>query len=157
MLSDISNFRQPMVHRTVPPSGASSVYDRDVTRIDGTRESRETHGRPSESWVGSNTLNPPPLVALPNPPNENRRVSSRKTLKASMARRRSAHTNSRSVLSGNHPPSISGSQPSVSIQPPPHPPPSTTIQHRPQSAGSTSRLRKRGWSFIIRCDCNIIR
>ena len=154
VLSDTFNFRQPMEHRTVPPSGASSVCDRDVTRIDGTRE---THGRPSESWVGSNTINPPPLVALPDPPNEDLRVSSRMNLKASIARRRSAHTNSRSVLSGYHPPSFSRSQPSVSIQPPPHPPPSATIHHKPQSAGSTSRLRKRGWSFIIRCDCNIIR
>ena len=157
VFSDSSGSRQPMEHRTVPSSSASSVCDRNVTRIGPPRESRETHGRPSESWVGSNPLTPPPFPALPDPPNEDRRVSSRRNLRASMARRRSAQTNSQSVQSGYHPPSFSRSQPSVSIQPPPHPPPSTTIQHKPQSAGSTSRLRQRGWSFIIRCDCNIIR
>jgi hypothetical protein len=95
-----------------------------------------------------------PLLASLYPPKEGHRVSSSSDLTASMAGQHSTHTNLQSVHSGYPPLSSSQSPQVVSIQPSPHLPPSTAIHHETQNTGSTSKRKRGGWSFIIRCDCS---
>lgn len=92
-----------------------------------------------------------------SPPNGDHEVSSSSdsASSASTSGRRGTHTNLRPVRSGHHPPPLSHSQPTVSIQPSPKSPPDTTIQHKPSppNAESAHAHKRRGWSCIVRCDC----
>jgi hypothetical protein len=58
------------------------------------------------------------------------------------------------VRSGYYYLPLSNSQPTVSIQPSPQPPPCTTIvQHKPPNAESARTQIQRRWSLKVQCDC----
>lgn len=149
---------QNLIHRN--DSGSPHAHNAD--------QSRETHKLLPELPLTESPLDasgptisgghPPPYpvpAASPFPlaPNGDNEVFSSSD-STTAGRRGSTHINLHPVQSGHHSPPLSHSQTTVSTQPSRRLSPNTTNhQHKPQNTGSTHTRKRRGWSFIFRCDC----
>ena len=170
-----ANIVQPSVSRQKQPPSPIYMDDSGSPHAHNADKSREAHkyipdipltNSPSVGPTVSSGRghSPAPLrsASLP-PPNVDHKVfssSNLATMSVLTAERDSTHTNmqpvpTRSQSSSYHPPSLSHSQPSVSIRTPPQPASSTTIpgQHNPRTEESNHSRKWKGWSFNIRCDC----